>query len=270
MTVHRGQGSQFAGSPWCCRRPESPLLTRELLYTAVTRAREHVRVVGSEAAVRAAVDRPVQPGERPAAPAGRLSPPYGAVPALPSGGTVRRITHPMGRSWSTRPAHRLASTYGVPQTRWRCDGVAVTHDEVGHAGAAGWADSFRRSDLGAAVFEVSRGIMPRVLEWAERQPIPRATRRSVHTPAVDAWAVLDGGIVSLDGYGPTTFPCGVRVIGLQAFRLVLADLGPGAGRRTEARRCSAGGAAQPAHATPADHPSASNRPTCWRAAPTRC
>ena len=38
---------------------ESPLLTRELLYTAVTRAREHVRVVGHPEAVRAAVERPV-------------------------------------------------------------------------------------------------------------------------------------------------------------------------------------------------------------------
>ena len=33
----------------------SRLLTRELFYTAVTRAQERLRVVGSEAAVRAAV-----------------------------------------------------------------------------------------------------------------------------------------------------------------------------------------------------------------------
>ena len=32
--------------------PESPLLTRELLYTAVTRARTSVRVVGSAEAIR--------------------------------------------------------------------------------------------------------------------------------------------------------------------------------------------------------------------------
>jgi exodeoxyribonuclease V alpha subunit len=38
---------------------ESPLLTRELLYTAVTRAAEFVRVVGTEEAVRTAVGRPV-------------------------------------------------------------------------------------------------------------------------------------------------------------------------------------------------------------------
>lgn len=59
MTVHRGQGSQFRRVTVVLPPAESPLLTRELLYTAVTRAREFVRVVGSEEAVRAAVERPV-------------------------------------------------------------------------------------------------------------------------------------------------------------------------------------------------------------------
>jgi exodeoxyribonuclease V alpha subunit len=59
MTVHRGQGSQFARVTVVLPPADSPLLTRELLYTAVTRAREVVRVVGSEAAVRSAVGRPV-------------------------------------------------------------------------------------------------------------------------------------------------------------------------------------------------------------------
>ncbi|GEL94796.1 exodeoxyribonuclease V subunit alpha [Cellulomonas composti] len=60
MTVHRGQGSQFTRVTALLPPAGSPLLTRELLYTAVTRARELIRVVGSEAAVRAAVRRPVQ------------------------------------------------------------------------------------------------------------------------------------------------------------------------------------------------------------------
>jgi exodeoxyribonuclease V alpha subunit len=59
MTVHRGQGSQFRRVTVVLPPAESPLLTRELLYTAVTRAKEFVRVVGSEEAVRAAVERPV-------------------------------------------------------------------------------------------------------------------------------------------------------------------------------------------------------------------
>jgi exodeoxyribonuclease V alpha subunit len=59
MTVHRAQGSQFGRVTLVLPPASSPLLTRELLYTAVTRAQTFVRVVGSEAAVRAAVTTPV-------------------------------------------------------------------------------------------------------------------------------------------------------------------------------------------------------------------
>ena len=60
MTVHRSQGSQFDRVSVLLPPPESPLLTRELLYTAVTRAASFVRVIGTEAAVRAAVERPIE------------------------------------------------------------------------------------------------------------------------------------------------------------------------------------------------------------------
>ncbi|MGH9107296.1 MAG: hypothetical protein ACRDZX_16015, partial [Acidimicrobiales bacterium] len=59
----------------------SRVLTRELLYTAITRARQRVTVVGAEAAVRAAIDRPVA---RASGLADRLwsgAVPAGAVPA---------------------------------------------------------------------------------------------------------------------------------------------------------------------------------------------
>src|SRR5947199_182694 len=59
MTVHRAQGSQVRRVAVVLPPPESPLLTRELLYTAVTRAREHVRILGTPESVRAAVARPV-------------------------------------------------------------------------------------------------------------------------------------------------------------------------------------------------------------------
>jgi exodeoxyribonuclease V alpha subunit len=59
LTVHRSQGSQFEEVSILLPPATSPLLTRELLYTAVTRASSRVRVVGSEEAVRAAVDRQV-------------------------------------------------------------------------------------------------------------------------------------------------------------------------------------------------------------------
>lgn len=58
MTVHRAQGSQFDVVSFVLPPPESPLLTRELLYTAVTRASHRVQVLGTEEAVRRAVARP--------------------------------------------------------------------------------------------------------------------------------------------------------------------------------------------------------------------
>ena len=59
MTIHKSQGSQAGEVTVLLPDVESRLLTRELLYTAITRAQDRVRVVGTEASVRAAVDRPV-------------------------------------------------------------------------------------------------------------------------------------------------------------------------------------------------------------------
>jgi exodeoxyribonuclease V alpha subunit len=59
MTVHKAQGSQFGTAAVVLPEPGSPLLTRELLYTAVTRAQTDLILVGGEEAVRAAVARPV-------------------------------------------------------------------------------------------------------------------------------------------------------------------------------------------------------------------
>jgi exodeoxyribonuclease V alpha subunit len=59
-TIHKSQGSQFATAAVILPDPDSRLLTRELLYTAVTRASSRLIVVGSEASLRAAVARPVQ------------------------------------------------------------------------------------------------------------------------------------------------------------------------------------------------------------------
>jgi exodeoxyribonuclease V alpha subunit len=58
MTVHRSQGSQFDRITVLLPPAGSPLGTRETLYTAVTRAKEHVRVIGSAEALVAAVGRP--------------------------------------------------------------------------------------------------------------------------------------------------------------------------------------------------------------------
>ena len=59
MTIHKAQGSEFDQVAIVLPQPTSRILTRELLYTAVTRARERLLLVGTEDAVRAAVQRPI-------------------------------------------------------------------------------------------------------------------------------------------------------------------------------------------------------------------
>jgi exodeoxyribonuclease V alpha subunit len=59
MTVHKSQGSQFGAAAVLLPDATSQLLTRELLYTAVTRARERLILVGTEEVIRAAIARPV-------------------------------------------------------------------------------------------------------------------------------------------------------------------------------------------------------------------
>lgn len=57
MTIHKSQGSQADEVTVLLPPQDSRLLTRELFYTAVTRAKKRVRVVGSETALRAAIER---------------------------------------------------------------------------------------------------------------------------------------------------------------------------------------------------------------------
>jgi len=59
MTIHKSQGSQFDTAAVLLPAPDARILTRELLYTALTRARERLIVAGSAASVRAAVERPI-------------------------------------------------------------------------------------------------------------------------------------------------------------------------------------------------------------------
>jgi exodeoxyribonuclease V alpha subunit len=59
MTIHKSQGSQFDVAAVLLPGPDSRILSRELLYTAITRARHRLLLAGSEAAIRVAVERPV-------------------------------------------------------------------------------------------------------------------------------------------------------------------------------------------------------------------
>ncbi|EGD53535.1 exodeoxyribonuclease V subunit alpha [Gordonia neofelifaecis] len=59
MTIHRSQGSQFGTVTVVLPPPDAELLTRELLYTAITRAEREVTIVGTPESLRAAVGRRV-------------------------------------------------------------------------------------------------------------------------------------------------------------------------------------------------------------------
>jgi exodeoxyribonuclease V alpha subunit len=60
MTVHKSQGSEFGSVLVILPENDSPLLTRELLYTAVTRAREKVLIWGPEGGLTAAVSKKIE------------------------------------------------------------------------------------------------------------------------------------------------------------------------------------------------------------------
>jgi exodeoxyribonuclease V alpha subunit len=59
MTIHKGQGSQFDTAAVILPPLGSRILTRELLYTAATRARSRLILAATEDALRAAIARPV-------------------------------------------------------------------------------------------------------------------------------------------------------------------------------------------------------------------
>jgi len=89
----------------------------------------------------------------------------------------------------------------------------------------GWSAAFHRSPHGATVFDVATDYRYTVLAWAAIQDVPTVRQRALHVPAVEAWAVLDGGVTSLEGYGVTSLPCGVRVVGFRMLRLLIAEMG---------------------------------------------
>ena len=68
MSVHKSQGSEFDEVAIVLPDTPSPLLSRELIYTAVTRARKRVVIHGDPAILRYAIEHPTQrnSGLRPA------------------------------------------------------------------------------------------------------------------------------------------------------------------------------------------------------------
>ncbi len=60
MTVHKSQGSEFDRLLLLLPDRDSPILTRELLYTGITRAKESVEIWGTEDVFRIAVSRRIE------------------------------------------------------------------------------------------------------------------------------------------------------------------------------------------------------------------
>lgn len=57
MTIHKSQGSEFDHAILVLPEQDSELLTKELLYTGVTRARHHCTLFAPEAVLRATIGR---------------------------------------------------------------------------------------------------------------------------------------------------------------------------------------------------------------------
>ncbi len=60
LTIHKSQGSEYDHVVVVLPERASRILTKELLYTAVTRAAERVTVVGSREVIAAAINRPIR------------------------------------------------------------------------------------------------------------------------------------------------------------------------------------------------------------------
>ena len=60
MTIHQSQGSQFDHAVLILPNRSSPILTRELLYTGITRARKHVSILGTKEILTEAIKGQVQ------------------------------------------------------------------------------------------------------------------------------------------------------------------------------------------------------------------
>ncbi|MBN9734695.1 MULTISPECIES: hypothetical protein [unclassified Pseudonocardia] len=113
-----------------------------------------------------------------------------------------------------------------------------------------WTEVLSDSDLCAGVFDVRWDLRPRLRGWLAAHDLPTAWGREPHRPAIDAWAMLDGGVlaasaVTLPGSPPGAVPMpgrpataglvpeapsplltpGMRVIGYRTLRLLISRLG---------------------------------------------
>jgi exodeoxyribonuclease V alpha subunit len=60
MTVHKSQGSEFDEVLFILPDKDFSILTRELIYTALTRARKKIRIWGNRSVIRNAIERKIE------------------------------------------------------------------------------------------------------------------------------------------------------------------------------------------------------------------
>ena len=60
MTVHKSQGSEFDTVLLILPNRDSPVLTRELLYTGITRARKNISIWGTEGIIKTTISRKIE------------------------------------------------------------------------------------------------------------------------------------------------------------------------------------------------------------------
>ena len=60
LTIHKSQGSEYVHAVVVLPENNSRILTRELLYTGVTRAIEKLTIVGSRSTIQSAIERPIR------------------------------------------------------------------------------------------------------------------------------------------------------------------------------------------------------------------
>ena len=60
MTVHKSQGSEFDEVLFILPDRDNPILTRELIYTALTRARKKITIWGAPSIIRSAIARKIE------------------------------------------------------------------------------------------------------------------------------------------------------------------------------------------------------------------
>jgi len=60
MTVHKSQGSEFENVLLVLPDRDYPVLTREMLYTGITRARQNVSIYGTENIIKTTIARKIE------------------------------------------------------------------------------------------------------------------------------------------------------------------------------------------------------------------